>query len=214
MKRLAIIISMLFVLSSVSAAVNYSLSNQTGSIPLNAFINEYVILRVDPISSEDNPGIGMPFDITGTDVDYANTVVFQGRKIADWAFATNCSTASLKITTSPLTNTDEEATTTVNYYMTFSYKYITVDENDNENSFLGYIQVNSNDNSVTLSSGNESVISYNSTTQTINIRSSGSPVISMDCDIRIRLHSYTEAQKDDWNVGYYYGTVQFEFSGE
>lgn len=214
MKRTLSFFLMIAFLLPLSASVSYIFSNQTGNIPLNAFVNEYVILRVEPISSDGNSLIGMPFDITATDVDYSSTASFQGRKIADWAFATNCNTANLRITVSPLVNNEDVTPTTVNYYMTFSYRYVRVDQNDVETPFFGYIQIDSKDNSVIFNEGNESAISYNGTTGTITLLSSGKPVISMDCDIRLRLHNYTPAQKADWDPGYYYGDVLFEFSGE
>lgn len=213
MKRILVLLTMIFLMTPLFA-VTYTLSNQTGSIPLNGFINEYVILRVDPISADGNSATGMPFDITAADIDYSSTVQFQGRKIADWSFATNCSSAFLIITAGPLVNNEADTPESVNYYMTFSYKYTTVDVNENDITYIGYMEVNSVDSSVSLSSGNEDFISYNPSNNTISILADGRPVISMDCDIRIRLHSYTSEQKEDWPVGYYYGTVQFEFSGE
>lgn len=203
MKKLFTIAFLILVLcSSLFAAATY-LSNQVGDIKIYGFINEYVILYVTPIEMNKGSTIGMPFDLTGSDVAYKDPNLHIGREIATWSFATNLENVTLSINATPLVN-DISPETEINYYLHFSYTYVGEDSSGNTKEITDYITVPSNSTDVVTNISNYSEY----------VVGTGLPIISMDNDVRITLFDYPASEKEAWADGFYYGNVTLTLEGQ
>ncbi len=208
MKRLFSIFVILLIGTSLFAQHKY-LDTLVKDLTIYGYLDEYIILYVEEIQTDSANTIGMPFDITGSDVKYNNSDTRMGRQICFWSFATNMTNVKLSITADPLTS-EKNSTYTINYYMTFSYEYSKIDSEGNTSDVIGYLTMHSGqtENHLTNYIGN-AISGQDISYLTISNKSGNEsmPVISMNKDIRFMFDEDAPSTFSSYPEGFYYSTV-------
>lgn len=202
MKRvLFILILLLMVLVSISAATEKLIGNNSKEIVLRGFIKKYCIVNVFPIQSEGSGSTGFPFDLLGSDVAYSSEPM-QGRVIATWIVATNYPTRTLQISATDLVN----GNSSVGYYLKFRLSYLGEDSGGSYSTRSEYITVHSGE-STTFNLEN---ISYWTGFNTPIISTGENQFVLFMLDETSDANKYNEALVPD---GTYHATVTFLLEG-
>lgn len=110
-------------------------------LDITAYNGQYHDIIIMPIEGSLSDPIGMPFDLTGSDVAYvAGNSTTAGREIASWSVHSNYTPVRIQIDAEPLKpENSTESTTSVGYYLYWPYIYETSDGKD----IQGYMKVHS-----------------------------------------------------------------------
>ncbi len=214
MKRIISTIIVLLLGTSIFAGYTY-LDNLVKDLTIYGYLDEYVILYVNPITASSSSTTGMPFDITGSDVKYNASDKRLGRQVCFWSFATNMPKVKLTITADPLTN-ENNSSFKINYYMTFAYEYSKVDANGGSSDVIGYLTMHSGqtENQLYNYTGNTLTESGISFLMIDNVNGNEAmPVISMNKDVRIMFDENAPADFQNYPEGYYYSDVTIVLEG-
>lgn len=195
-----LILALLFVFSFSCFATTYKDSLKT-SLDLEGFVAVYHTVTITELSETGSLGYGTPFDITGDDVKYNSTDENLGRRIATWDFSSTSGSVTITIKASPMT-CDTDTSKSLDYIISFKYKYATFDENGNyKDDVSGYIKTNSTD------SDGESIPLENGT------KGQSFPIIaSSQQDIRFMFMDGVDPSSDNYPTGYYTATVTVIFT--
>lgn len=199
-KILTVLIILLLSVSCVFAAFELKKQYSNG-IDINGFVKSYCIANFYPITDSTNDGVGMPFDIMGSDINYQADHRF-GREIARWTIATNL-VPVITINATPLVSVDNPAVS-IDYILSFRLAYDGDDGNGNSITTIEYFDVYSNSTNVIKSTF----------TGLVTPEGDILPLISLNEDIRFMLQrNYTTAEKNAWPNGSYQATVTMTLEG-
>lgn len=138
-KGLLTIAIMVCVCLELSALV----AKRSQGLDITAYNGQYHDIIITPIEGSLSDPIGMPFDLTGSDVAYVDVdekSTTAGREIANWSIHSNYTPVRIQIDAEPLKpEKDPESTTSVGYYLYWPYIYETSDGED----IQGYMKVHS-----------------------------------------------------------------------
>lgn len=202
MRKFRLFIIIMFLLFIVSfecfaASATYN-ENLKTSLDIEGFVAVYFKVNVTELDYNEKLEYGMPFDITSTKVQYNGTDKNLGWLIAKWSFASTQSPVNVKITASPM-EFDTNPTITLDYYISFKYKYALYTKNgDFDKDVVGYILADSEEPSEPVT------LSNSSTDFPI--------VVSTEQDIRFMFKDGVNPSADTYPAGYYSATVTIEFT--
>ena len=197
-----IIITLIFVSIFSCFAQTYKEGLKT-SLDLEGFVAIQHSVTITELKETGSLGYGTPFDITGDDVKYNATNQNLGRRIATWDFSSTWSTVTLTVKASPMVS-EADSSVTLDYYISFKYKFATFDETGNYVSdTTGYILTCSTDTD------------GETTTFTNVTKKEHFPIIaSSEQDIRFMFVDGIDTTSSYYPSGYYTATVTIEFVGE
>lgn len=137
MKRIIMFILPLLLFSlSVTAVV----PQKSLGMDITAYNGQYHDIIITPLYSSLSDPVGMPFDLTQSDVAYVETGATGGREIAQWSLHTNFSPVDIKISAPNLTYRDKNTkeVSSIPYILFFPYVY-----SDNGKDVQGFLKVES-----------------------------------------------------------------------
>lgn len=197
-----IIITLIFVSIFNCFALTYKEGLKT-ALDLEGFVAIQHSVTITELKETGSLGYGLPFDITGADVKYNSVNQNLGRRIATWDFSSTWSKVTLIVKASPMVS-EADSNVTLDYYISFKYKFATFDEDGTYVSdSTGYILTCSTDT-------DGETASFTNVTKKEHF-----PIIaSSDQDIRFMFVEGIDTSKSNYPSGYYTATVTIEFVGE
>lgn len=146
MKKLRLIVIsliLIFASSFCCFATTYK-ENLKRSLDLEGFIGNVHEVNITILTETGNLGYGTPFDITGADVQFNAVSQDLGRRVANWDFYS--STGNMKITiVAAKMYYDNDPSITLDYIISFKYKYAKYENGVYSGDVTGYLKTNSTD---------------------------------------------------------------------
>ena len=151
-KKIVLAVLFMFILFS---GFGYA-PHRTSGLDITAYNGQYHNLIINPLYGNLSDPIGMPFDLTRSDVQYIagafeGSGSTAGRQIAEWSVHSNFVPVSVKIEADNLMPVDKSNTSAPNgisYYLFFPYIYYNYENNESkktglDNSVTGFMMATS-----------------------------------------------------------------------
>lgn len=151
MKKVLLLILMITLAISIPAA--YKDQNKMLSMPVSAQLGTYHQIIINTFNNEgiySSDGVGMPFDLTGADVQYVETGLTAGREIGEWSLHSNYTPLTIKIDaqnmslvpgTAPSDSTGQ--TDGLKYILFFPYEFEAQKDSGEQVTVTGFMKVSS-----------------------------------------------------------------------